>query len=142
MRCWIIGMFFAYERYLAPGVDANRRCQNRDQPMMRPRRDSRLASSLRPTSILSNVFRSNDGQSRNTPRAGRNQQHRDGDSDEEANDRTPLMRATSGHTSNTARYGADSRPSLFASRARQPSVQTVSSGCSPRDNQAHLILPI
>ncbi|KAJ5990811.1 hypothetical protein N7522_011018 [Penicillium canescens] len=131
--------FFKLGRNLSnTSLESDALLDHRDQPMMRPRRDSRLASSLRPTSILSNVFRSNDGQSRSTPKAGRNQQHRDGDSDEEANDRTPLMRATSGHTSNTARYGADSRANLFSSRARQPSVQTVSSGCSPRDNRSPL----
>ncbi|CAI7635197.1 unnamed protein product [Penicillium bialowiezense] len=115
---------------------------HRDQPPLRPRRDSRPGSSMRPGSLLNNIFRSNDGQSRTTPRAGRSQQYQDDDSeDETANDRTPLMRLTSNQTSNHNRYGTDNRPSMISSRARQPSVQTVSSGCSPRDNRSPLYSP-
>ena len=108
---------------------------------MRPRRDSRPGSSFRPGSLLNTVFRSNDGQSRNTPRAGRSRQYQDEDSEEEANDRTPLMRLGSNQNPNHNRYGTDSRAGIFANRARQPSVQTVSSGCSPRDNRSPLYSP-
>lgn len=91
---------------------------------------------------MSNVHRSNDGQSRTTPRGGRGQQQITGDSEgEEANDRTPLIRPSSGHTSSHNRYGTDLRPNPFATRAQQPSVQTFSSGCSPKDNRSPLYSP-
>lgn len=104
---------------------------------MRPRRDSRVGSSFRPSSLLSSAFRGNDARSRNTPSGGRNQQYQNGDSDgDEANDRTPLMRSSSGHASGNTRYGTDSRSNIFSSRPRRPSVQTVSSGCSPGGHQS------
>lgn len=101
--------------------------------MMRPRRDSRVGSSFRPSSLLASAFRgSSDSRQRNTQSSGRNQQYQDGDSEgDQANDRTPLIRGSSGHASGNSRYGADSRASPFSSRPRRPSVQTVSSGISP-----------
>lgn len=114
---------------------------NSDQPSMRPRRDSRLGSSLRPGSLLSNVHWSNDGQHRHSPSMTQSQRYHDGDNDEEADDRTPLMRPTSSHNSNNYNYGTDARPSMIPSRARQPSVQTVSSGCSPGDTRSPLYSP-
>ncbi|CAI7640495.1 unnamed protein product [Penicillium glandicola] len=136
-------LFFNLGRNLSStSLESDALLDHRDQPLMRPRRDSRLGSSFRPGSLTSNVFRSNDGQSRSTPRAGRSQQYHKGDSDEEdANDRTPLMRPVSGHMSGQSRYGTDARPGLFSSRARQPSVQTISSGCSPKDNRSPLYSP-
>ena len=86
----------------------------RDQPMMRPRRDSRLAGSCRPGSLLSGAAWSADAQSRNTPKGSRTQQYQDVDSDDaETNDRTPLIRGSSGQTSGQSRYGTDQRPIPF-----------------------------
>lgn len=67
-------------------------------------------------------------------------QHHDGDSDDEANDRTPLMRPPSGHASGLSRYGTDSRSSPF-SRQRRGSVQTTSSQCSPRGHHSPAYTP-
>ncbi|EKV05040.1 CorA family metal ion transporter, putative [Penicillium digitatum PHI26] len=64
--------------------------------------------------------------------------HRD---EEDANDRTPLMRPDSGHTPGHNRYGTDNHPGYFSSRARQSSTQTVSSGCSPKDDRSPLYSP-
>jgi magnesium transporter len=142
MRCWIIGKLSWFIVDLELAIDANLALSNRDQPLMRPRRDSRLASSFRPSSLISNVYRSNDGQNGGTPRGGRGQQHHNGDSDEEeANDRTPLMRPALGHTPSHTRYGTDTRPNLFSSRPRQPSVHSGSSGYSPKDNRSPLYSP-
>ncbi|KAJ5696285.1 hypothetical protein N7455_000820 [Penicillium solitum] len=135
--------FFKLGRNLSnTSLESDALLDHRDQPLMRPRRDSRLASSFRPSSLTSNVFRSNDGQPRSTPRGGRGQPHHVGDSDDEdANDRTPLMRPVSGHTPGHNRYGTDSRPSLFSSRAQQSSTKTISSGCSPKDDRSPLYSP-
>ncbi|KAJ5824483.1 Mg2+ transporter protein CorA-like/Zinc transport protein ZntB [Penicillium robsamsonii] len=134
--------FFKLGRNLSnTSLESDALLDHRDQPSMRPRRDSRLASSFRPSSLTSNVFRSNDGQSRSTPRGGRSQQHHDDSDEEDANDRTPLMRPVSGHASGHNRYGTDTRPSLFSSRARQSSAQTISSGCSPKDDRSPLYSP-
>jgi len=102
--------------------------------MMRHRRESRTATTFRP-SLLGNAFQSFESRSRNTP-GGSRVQHRDRDSDDdEANDRTPLMRPLSGHGSGPARYGTDSRSSAF-SHPRRASVQTTSSQCSPRGHHS------
>lgn len=99
--------------------------------MMRPRRESR-ATSFRPTSLLSSVFRSSDTRVRTTPGGGRSQQYQEEDSDgDEAHDRTPLMLAPSGHASALTWYGTETRPSPFSSRPRRASVHTLSSQCSP-----------
>lgn len=104
----------------------------RDQPMMRPRRDSRLAGSFRPGSLLSGAAWSADAQSRNTPKGSRTQQYQDVDSDDaETNDRTPLIRGSSGQTSGQSRYGTDQRPIPFV-RPRRASVHTVSPRGSPQ----------
>lgn len=109
--------------------------------MMRPRRDSRLASSFRPGSLLAGAFRSNDGQSRNTPRGGRVQQYPEEDNDDaDATDRTPLMRSVTGPAAGVSRYGTDSRPSPFT-RPRRASVQTTSSQCSPRGHYSPSYTP-
>ncbi|KAJ5485406.1 metal ion transporter [Penicillium diatomitis] len=108
---------------------------HRDQPMMRPRRDSRLAGSFRPGSLLSGGVWSNDSQSRNTPRTSRTQQYQDSDSENEnATDRTPLVRGSSGHTPGQSRYGTDQRSIPFA-RPRRASVHTLSPRGSPRTHQ-------
>ncbi|KAJ5788162.1 hypothetical protein N7457_003152, partial [Penicillium paradoxum] len=135
--------FFKLGRNLSnTSLESDALLDHRDQPLMRPRRDSRLASSFRPSSLVSNIYRSNDGQPRSTPRGGRSHQQYNGDSDEdEVNDRTPLVRPISGHTPGHTRYGTDTRAGLFASRARQPSIQTVSSGCSPKDSHSPVYSP-
>ncbi|XHG02868.1 hypothetical protein AWENTII_006192 [Aspergillus wentii] len=107
---------------------------HRNQPMIPPRRDSRLAQSFRPGSS-STPFRSGDGGSLNPLSAMRNNNTgNDSDDSEAVDDRTPLMRPSSGHTSNLPRYGADSRSSPYPSRPRPASVHTISSRCSPRHN--------
>ncbi|OKP15120.1 hypothetical protein PENSUB_2162 [Penicillium subrubescens] len=122
--------YFTLRRKLSStSIESDALLDHRDQPLMRPRRDSRAATSFRPSSLLSGAFRSHDSQSRSTPRGGRVQQYQEGDSDDaDATDRTPLMRPPTGGLS---RYGTDSRPSPFT-RQRRPSVQSTSSRCSPR----------
>ncbi|KAJ5668901.1 hypothetical protein N7462_009971 [Penicillium macrosclerotiorum] len=134
--------FFKLGRNLSnTSLESDALLDHRDQPMMRPRRESRLASSFRPSSLLSGPFRSNDSRPRNTPGGSRIQPFQDQDSDEaEANDRTPLIRAPSGQTSGFTRYGTDSRSSPF-SHPRRPSVQTSSSQCSPRENHSPTYSP-
>lgn len=105
--------------------------------MMRPRRESRLGQSFRPGSLLSSAVRAIDPRARNTPGGERSQQHQEGDSEGEANDRTPLMHPPSGHASVFTRYGTDSRSSPFSTRPRRESVLTVSSRCSPRDTHSY-----
>lgn len=112
---------------------------NRDQPMMRPRRESRTATSFRPSSLLASAFRKSETSSRGTPRGGWGQQYRN-DEDDEANDRTPLMRSQTGHTSATSRYGADPGSNLFTSHPRRASAQT-SSQCSPGEHWSPAYTP-
>ncbi|KAJ5287042.1 hypothetical protein N7478_002728 [Penicillium angulare] len=105
---------------------------HRDQPMMRPRRDSRQTSTFRPSSLLS-AFRGPDARARNSPGGGWPQQYQDDDSDgNEPTDRTPLMRRTTpGTTSARTRYVGDTRTSPLSFRPRRTSAQTPSSQCSP-----------
>ncbi|KAE8353069.1 hypothetical protein BDV28DRAFT_115228 [Aspergillus coremiiformis] len=105
---------------------------HRNQPMMRPRRDSRLAQSFRPGS-LSTTVRTSEVGSRNLP-AGTRILPMDDDSDGTGpvDDRTPLMRPSSAHKPNISRYGTDSKPIPFTFRQRRSSGQTDSSRCSPR----------
>lgn len=101
---------------------------------MRSRRDSRLPSSFRPGSLLANAFRPNEPRARNSTAGGRSQNRLDDDSDgSEANDRTPLVRNTSG----LARYGTDPRNSPLSGRQRRPSAQTPSSQCSPSHSASY-----
>ncbi|KAF4157927.1 hypothetical protein CNMCM8927_003173 [Aspergillus lentulus] len=105
---------------------------HRNQPMMRPRRESRLAQSFRPGSMTI-PSRPTDLASRGTPsgtrafRAGD-----DSDGSDGIDDHTPLIRPTSGHHNNKSWYGTDTKASPFASRQRRASVQSYSSRCSPR----------
>ncbi|KAL1855482.1 CorA metal ion transporter [Paecilomyces lecythidis] len=97
---------------------------HRDQPMMRPRRDSRLTTqSMRPES-WKNPFLSTDTP-RRSQRSGQSY-HATVVSDDESDDgqqavddRTPLIRPSSTHTPSFGRYGTDQR--------RAPSRSTVSS---------------
>ncbi|KAL4875721.1 hypothetical protein BJY04DRAFT_152489 [Aspergillus karnatakaensis] len=107
---------------------------HRNQPMMRPRRDSRLTQSFRPSSITSS-FRPPDLTPRAFPSRGQSGYMDDSDH-EEVDDRTPLMRPPSSHTVKTRRYGTDSQPSPFTFRRRE-SAQSDSSRCSPREASAH-----
>ncbi|KAJ5933542.1 hypothetical protein N7454_005871 [Penicillium verhagenii] len=111
---------------------------HRDQPMMRPRRDSRQTS-FRPSSLISGAFRSGDLRPRSSPGGGgRPQQYHEEDSDgSEPTDLTPLVRATPGNTSGRTRYGTDSRTSPLSSRPRRTSGQTTSSQCSPNHSQSY-----
>ncbi|KAJ5218357.1 uncharacterized protein N7498_000456 [Penicillium cinerascens] len=132
--------FFKFGSNLSnTSIESDALLDHRAQPMMRPRRESRTATTYRP-SLLAGAFRSFESRSRNTP-GGSRVQHHDGDSDDdEANDRTPLMRPPSGHASGLGRYGTDSRPSPF-SRQRRASVQTTSSQCSPRGHHSPAYTP-
>lgn len=106
---------------------------HRNQPMMRPRRDSRLAQSFRPGS-LSTISRTNDAGARNLP-SGTRAFAMDDDSDGPGpvDDRTPLMRPPSStYRPNTSRYGTDSKSIPFTFRQRRSSFQSSSSRCSPR----------
>lgn len=100
--------------------------------MMRPRRESRTATSFRPSSLLASTFRKSDTVGRSSPRGRRTQYQGEDEEDDDADDRTPLMRSHSGRTSAFRGYGADTRPGTFSSRRRRASVQTSSSRCSPR----------
>lgn len=108
--------------------------------MMRPRRESRTATSFHPGSLLASAFRKNDTGARNTPGGGWIQQAGDHEYDE-ASDRTPLMRDQPGHPSALARYGTDSRSSPFSARPRRVSVQTSSSQFSPREHYSPAYTP-
>ncbi|KAJ5628534.1 hypothetical protein N7490_010762 [Penicillium lividum] len=111
---------------------------HRDQPMMRPRRDSRQTSTFRPSSLISSAIRSGDLRPRTSPGGGRPQQYQNEDSDEfEATDRTPLVRATPGNTSNRPRYGSDMHTSPLPSHPRRTSGQTISSQCSPNHSTSY-----
>lgn len=106
----------------------------RNQPMMRPRRDSRLGQSLKSSSLMATTLRPDTARN-NNKNGRRNSQPDDEDSDgTDVNDQTPLIRAHSGHASvNTPRYGTDARSSQpTANRRRRLSVQTSSSQKSPR----------
>ncbi|PYH97284.1 cora-domain-containing protein [Aspergillus ellipticus CBS 707.79] len=100
---------------------------HRYQFSMRPRRDSRLAQSYRPGS-LSTPFRPADTGSRNLTSC----QMEDDSDVEQLNDRTPLMRPSSGHNHGLPRYGTDSKSSPLSFRARPASIRSGSSRCSPR----------
>lgn len=97
------------------------------QPMMRPRRESRLAQSFKPGSLTAALRP-------DTARGNLSRSSRvDNDSDaSDIDDRTPLMRPSSGQTSNVPRYGTDTFSSQLSARKRQPSVQTTSSRTSRR----------
>lgn len=100
---------------------------HRHQPMMRPRRESRLAQSFKPGSVTAALRP-------DTARANLSKSSRvDNDSDaSDIDDQTPLMRPSSGQTSNVPRYGTDTYSSQLSARKRQPSVQTTSSRTSHR----------
>ncbi|KAL4916936.1 hypothetical protein BDW62DRAFT_185135 [Aspergillus aurantiobrunneus] len=108
---------------------------HRNQPMLRPRRDSRLTQSFRPGSI-STSFRDSDLNSRPFQPRGKSAYAEDSDQ-EEVDDRTPLMRPPSSHTAKTLGYGADSVSSPFTFRQRQQSARSNSSQCSPRETPNH-----
>lgn len=108
--------------------------------MMRPRRESRTATSFRPGSLLASAFRKSDTSARNAPGGGWMQQAGDHEYGE-ASDRTPLMRDQPGNPAALARYGADSRSSPFSARARRVSVQTSPSQFSPREHYSPVYTP-
>ncbi|KAL2872292.1 uncharacterized protein BJX67DRAFT_2090 [Aspergillus lucknowensis] len=104
---------------------------HREQPMMRPRRESRLAQSFRPGSI-STSFRGPNPSPQDFLNRGQGG-YPDDSEREEVDDRTPLMRPSSSHTTRPLRYGADSRSRPFSFRHRRQSARSPSSERSPRD---------
>ncbi|PWY69754.1 cora family metal ion transporter [Aspergillus heteromorphus CBS 117.55] len=104
---------------------------HRYQSSMRPRRESRLAQSYRPGS-LSSPFRPADTGSRYPPSGARPYQMENDSDAEQVNDRTPLIRPSSGHKNGLPRYGTDSKSSPLSFRQRRSSLHSNSSRCSPR----------
>ncbi|KAF7184121.1 hypothetical protein CNMCM7691_004680 [Aspergillus felis] len=105
---------------------------HRNQPMMRPRRESRLAQSFRPGSMTIPP-RSTDLASRGTPSGNRAfNAGDDSDGSEAVDDHTPLIRPSPAPNNNRSWYGTDAKASPFASRQRRASMQSISSRCSPR----------
>lgn len=125
--------FFKLGRNLSnTSLESDALLDHRDQPMMRPRRDSRVGSSFRPSSLLSSAIRGSDGHKRNGTGGARGQKYQDDESDgDEANDWTPLIRGWSGQASGISRYGANSQSSPFPTRQRRSSGQSAASGISP-----------
>ncbi|CBF70700.1 uncharacterized protein ANIA_05856 [Aspergillus nidulans FGSC A4] len=106
---------------------------HRNQPMMRPRRESRLAQSFRPGS-MSTSFRDSDSR----PFHSRGKSTLENDSDQEdVNDRTPLMRPPSGRIPKSPGYGTDSVASPFTFHQRRRSTRSDASRCSPRETLSH-----
>ncbi|KAL2834490.1 hypothetical protein BDW59DRAFT_137953 [Aspergillus cavernicola] len=109
---------------------------HRNQPLMRPRRESRLAQSFQPGSI-SPSFGPPDPTLRALQSRGKSAYANDSD-DEEVHERTPLVRPSSSQTAKPRpRYGTDSKPSPFSFRQRRQSIQSDSSQYSPRDVPSH-----
>ncbi|KAJ5805989.1 uncharacterized protein N7503_003591 [Penicillium pulvis] len=131
--------FFKLGRNLSnTSLESEALLDHRDQPMMRPRRDSRQTSNFRPSSLISGALQSGDLRSRLSPGGGQSQQYQEEDSDGfEATDRTPLVRATPGATSGRTRYGSDMRTSPLSSRPRRTSGQKTSSQCSPNQSTSY-----
>ncbi|KAL5047198.1 hypothetical protein BDW71DRAFT_180467 [Aspergillus fruticulosus] len=106
---------------------------HRNQPMMRPRRESRLAQSFRPGS-MSTSFRDSDSR----PFYSRGKSSLAIDSDQEdVNDRTPLMRPPSSRIPKSPGYGTDSVSSPFNFHQRRRSTRSDASRCSPRETPSH-----
>ncbi|KAK1141465.1 CorA metal ion transporter [Aspergillus melleus] len=103
---------------------------HRNQPLMRPRRDSRLAQSFRPGTSLTG-YHPGDSNTR-FPLSSALLGGEDSDGAEAVDDRTPLIRPVSEHKPNLPRYGTDSKSSPFSFRQRRKSNGTTSSRCSPR----------
>ncbi|KAA8652333.1 hypothetical protein EYZ11_012169 [Aspergillus tanneri] len=103
---------------------------NRDQPSMRPRRESRLAQSFRPGSLLSSIRPSDTGS--RIPPSSTLRRAEDSDGVEGVDDRTPLIRPSSGYRPSQSRYGTESKSSPLSLSRRRTSVDTSSSRCSPR----------
>lgn len=98
--------------------------------MMRPRRESRLAQSFKPSSMTT-AFRADATGHASNSRNARADDNNDSEGSD-IDDRTPLIRPSSGHTSNVPRYVPDTRSSQLSTRRRRLSVQTTSSQRSPR----------
>ncbi|KAL4997713.1 hypothetical protein BDV10DRAFT_168785 [Aspergillus recurvatus] len=108
---------------------------HRNQPMMRPRRESRLAQSFRPGS-MSASFRDSDSR----PFHSRGKSALTIDSDQEdVNDRTPLMRPPSSRIPRSPGYGTDPVSSPFNFHQRRRSTRSDTSRCSPRETPSHNI---
>ncbi|EEP76004.1 conserved hypothetical protein [Uncinocarpus reesii 1704] len=99
-------------------LDSEALLDHRNQPMLRPRHDSRLAQSFRPDYPPQSSFASAENRPRPTTTlrtAIKSSEESEGESDE-ADDRTPLIRPNSLHNTNFVRYGADNRDNPRYSR--------------------------
>lgn len=95
-----------------------------------PRRESRLAQSFRPSSLTA-ALRSADRNRQSTPRNRKEEE--DEEAVDEVDDRTPLIRPSTGHSGSFTRYGSENRMNPFTFRSRKSSMSTASSRFSPRD---------
>ncbi|PGH06677.1 hypothetical protein AJ79_06461 [Helicocarpus griseus UAMH5409] len=103
-------------------LDSDALLDHRNQPMMRPRRDSRLAQSYRPETQTSPHL---------APRGQQltsSSQGMDGEESEEADDRTPLIKPSSVQRSSFVRYGT----SAPRSSSLSPRRRTITAASSPR----------
>ncbi|PYI23667.1 cora-domain-containing protein [Aspergillus violaceofuscus CBS 115571] len=105
---------------------------HRNQPSMRPRRDSRLGQSFRPGSLSTPYRLAGETGSRGLSSRGKSYRAGEDSDGEDVNDRTPLIPPSSAHSPTVPRYGTDSKSSPFSFRQRRSSGQSGSSRCSPR----------
>ncbi|OAX83783.1 hypothetical protein ACJ72_01853 [Emergomyces africanus] len=114
-------------------LDSDVLLDHRHQPMMRPRRESRLAQSNRPEPHL---FASRPADRAQKPISA--SQVIDGEESEEADDRTPLIKPSSIHNSNFVRYGTSAgtgqrsgTPSPKGRTSRTSATSSPSSATAP-----------
>ncbi|EAS35545.3 CorA family metal ion transporter [Coccidioides immitis RS] len=111
-------------------LDSEALLDHRNQPMMRTRRESRLAQSSRPEYPPLSSLASPDNRSRpSAARLGVKTSDESEPESDEADDRTPLIRPTSLHNTNFVRYGTDARD--IPRPSRRSSGRSISH--SPRD---------
>ncbi|KAK2779003.1 CorA metal ion transporter [Emmonsiellopsis sp. PD_33] len=106
-------------------LDSDALLDHRHQPMMRARRDSRLAQSYRPESYRPDIQLQPSRPPR-APRPSSQSQGMDGEESEEVDDRTPLIRPASVRNSSFVRYGTEARRSPSHSPRRKPPSLTSS----------------
>ncbi|KAL1954581.1 hypothetical protein VTO42DRAFT_916 [Malbranchea cinnamomea] len=124
-------------------LDSQALLDHRNQPLMRPRRESRLAQSYRPEFAIQLPSAT---QPRQYASRVTNAPRREGQSEDEsdhADDRTPLIKPSSVHNSQFARYGSDGglsrsprhapRPGTASSSLRSPGATGSGAGRSPVD---------
>ncbi|PGH15142.1 hypothetical protein AJ80_05654 [Polytolypa hystricis UAMH7299] len=108
-------------------LDSEALLDHRNQPMMRPRRESRLAraESFRPEYAIPSFIPLADSRHRDSrPRPNRSMssQALDGEDTDTADDRTPLIRPTSIQNSNFVRYGGFDRRQSPTRSPHRPST--------------------